>query len=71
MNLGELYGGVPLVTERITGPRYDFQRSSRVETYQLAIDDLENYALNLPETHAEAGRLVKGAVQHYFVPALY
>lgn len=65
MNLGELYGGVPLVTERITGPRYDFQRSTRVETYQLAIDDLENYALNLPETHAEAGRLVKGAVQHY------
>lgn len=65
MNLGELYGGVPLVDERITTPRYDFQRSTRVETYQFAIDDLENYSLALPETHAEAGRLVKGVAQHF------
>lgn len=65
MNLGELFGGVPLVTERITEPRYDFKRSTRIETYQLAIDDLEQYSLKLPETTAEAGRLVRGAVQHY------
>lgn len=65
MNLGELFGGVPLVTERITGPRYDFKRSTRVETYQLAIDDLEQFSLKLPETTSEAGRLVKGAAQHY------
>lgn len=65
MNLGELYGGVPLVKERITTPRYDFQRSTRVETYQFAIDDLENFSLVLPETHSEAGRLVKGAAQHF------
>lgn len=65
MNLGELYGGVPLVAERITGPRYDFKRSTRIETYQFAIDDLEQYSLKLPETHSEAGRLVRGAAQHY------
>lgn len=65
MNLGELYGGVPLVAERITEPCYDFARSTRVETYQFAIDDLEKYSLALPETTGEAGRLVKGAVQHY------
>lgn len=40
-NLGELYGGVPLVTEITTTPRYDFKRSSRLETYQYAIDELE------------------------------
>lgn len=65
MNLGELFGGVPLVKERITTPRYDFKRSTRVETYQFAIDDLENYSLALPETHTDAGRLVKGAAQHF------
>lgn len=65
MNLGELFGGVPLVAERITEPRYDFERSTRVETYQFAIDDLEKFALNLSDTNAEAGRLVKGVVQHY------
>lgn len=34
MNLGELYGGVPIVKKFYTHPRYDFRRSSRVETYQ-------------------------------------
>ena len=47
-----------LVTDRITRPRDDYQLSSRVETYQRAIDDLENYALNLTDNHAEAGLLV-------------
>ena len=31
-NLGELYGGVPLITEVTTTPRYDYQRASRMET---------------------------------------
>lgn len=62
-NLGELYGGVPIVKELTTSPRYDYQRSSRLETYQFAIDEMEQ-CLVLPETVAEAGQLVKGAVQH-------
>ena len=63
-NLGELYGGVPLVTEITTTPRYDFKRSSRLETYQYAIDELEAILNDLPETTGTMGRLVRGAAQH-------
>jgi SusD family. len=63
-NLAELYGGVPIVTEISTVPRYDFVRTTRVETYQYAIDEMEAILNDLPETTATAGRLVKGAAQH-------
>lgn len=63
-NLGELYGGVPIVTEIATVPRYDFVRTSRVETYQFAIDELEAILNDLPVTTPTAGRLVRGAAQH-------
>lgn len=63
-NLGELYGGVPIVTEITTTPRYDFQRTTRVETYQYAIDEMEDILDDFPETTEIPGRLVKGAVQH-------
>lgn len=62
--MGELYGGVPLVTEITTTPRYDFKRSSRLETYQYAIDELEAILNDLPETTGTMGRLVRGAAQH-------
>lgn len=63
-NLGELYGGVPLVTEITTTPRYDFVRASRLETYQFAIDELEAILDDMPETTSSPGRLVRGAAQH-------
>jgi len=63
-NLGELYGGVPIVTEISTTPRYDFKRSTRLETYQFAIDELEAIINDLPETTSTQGRLVRGAAQH-------
>jgi hypothetical protein len=63
-NLAELYGGVPLVKEIYTEPRYDFTRSTRVEIYQFAIDELEAVLADLPVTTAQGGRLVKGAAQH-------
>ena len=63
-NLGELYGGVPIVTEIATTPRYDFVRATRVETYQFAIDELEAILNDLPVTTPIAGRLVRGAAQH-------
>lgn len=63
-NLGELYGGVPIVTEITTTPRYDFQRTTRVETYQYAIDEMEAILNDLPETTEIPGRLVRGAAQH-------
>lgn len=64
LNLAELFGGVPLVTEVITEPRYDFVRASRVETYQYVIDELTAIEGDMPETHPQGGRVVRGAVQH-------
>lgn len=63
--LGELFGGVPIVTELATVPRYDFVRSTRAETYQFAIDELEAILNDLPETTTQSGRIVRGAAQHY------
>ncbi|PWJ55019.1 putative outer membrane starch-binding protein [Dyadobacter jejuensis] len=63
-NLGELFGGVPLVTEVSKTPQYDFGRSTRVETYQFAIDDLLSIENDLPETSVSGGRIVRGAAQH-------
>lgn len=62
-NLGELFGGVPLVTETATSPRYDYVRATRLETYQYAIDELEAILSDVPES-ADAGYIVRAAVQH-------
>jgi len=64
-NLGELYGGVPLVDQVYTEAKYDFERSTRRQTYQFAIDDLESVLNDLPETTDQGGRIVRGAAQHY------
>ena len=63
-NLGELFGGVPIVTEPTDEPRYDYERTTRMETYDFAIKEMEEIVGQFPATTAEAGRLVKGAVQH-------
>ena len=63
-NLGELFGGVPIVTDLTTEPRYDYTRSTRLETYQFAIDEWEACLNDLPETTAEAGKLVRAAALH-------
>ena len=63
-NLAELFGGVPIVTEIYTVPRFDFKRATRVETYQFAITEMEAIEADLPETTLIGGRLVKGAAQH-------
>ncbi len=63
-NLAELYGGVPLVTEIATAPRYDYTRETRVNIYQFAITELEDIENDLPETTAIGGRLIRGAAQH-------
>ncbi|ANH83194.1 glycan metabolism protein RagB [Niabella ginsenosidivorans] len=63
-NLGEEFGGVPIVTEVSTTPKYDFTRSTRVETYDFAITEMEAILNDLPATTVAGGRLVKGAAQH-------
>ncbi|MDO6605199.1 RagB/SusD family nutrient uptake outer membrane protein [Arenibacter palladensis] len=63
--LAELFGGVPIVTELVNEPRYDYVRATREETYQFAIDELEAIVNDLPETTPQGGRLVKGVALHY------
>jgi len=63
-NLAELFGGVPIVTDISTTPKFDFKRETRVATYQFAITEMEAIEGDLPETTAIGGRLVKGACQH-------
>lgn len=48
-NLGELWGGVPIVDRIISEAKYDFVRATRIETYQFAINDLESIVDYLPE----------------------
>jgi hypothetical protein len=63
-NLAELFGGVPIVTDISLAAKFDFKRSTRVETYQFAITEMEAIEPNLPEITGIGGRLVKGAAQH-------
>lgn len=69
MTLAELYGGVPLVSEFYTTPKYDFERSSREETYRFAISDLKAALADMPDYPQEAGRVAKGATCHYLSEA--
>jgi len=63
-SLAQLFGGVPIVEELATEPRFDYARASRAEVYQFAISELEAAVPNLPETTEQPGRVVKGAAQH-------
>ena len=68
LNLGELWGGVPISDEFSETPRTDWVRSSRKDTYLFAIADLEAAAAVLPE-HQQPGRVGKGAAYHFLAEA--
>lgn len=63
-NLAEEFGGVPIVTEITPVPKYDYVRSTRTETYDFAISEMEGILEDLPATTVNGGRLVRGAAQH-------
>lgn len=62
--LGHAFGGVPIVTEPTTIPRYDYVRASRKEVYEQAINDAEYASQHLPNEHTQAGRVVKATADH-------
>ena len=71
LRLGELFGGVPMVMEYTEVPNYGYNRASRTETYQAAIDDLTEAYNGLPwDVKAEYGRAGKGAAGMYLGEAL-
>ena len=69
LSLGELFGGVPLVDKFNKDLKLDFVRSSREETYNFAIKDLESATQNLPDYPSEAGKVGKGIAYHFLSEA--
>ena len=69
LRLGEVYGGVPIVTEFSEDLKYDYVRNTRQEVYQWAIDNLEAAAAALPQYPAQDGRVAQGAAKHYLAEA--
>ncbi|MCQ2143416.1 MAG: RagB/SusD family nutrient uptake outer membrane protein [Bacteroidales bacterium] len=63
-NLGETFGGVFLVPDLCFEPKFDFERKTRVETYQYAIDELECCIDDFPATPLQPARLARGAALH-------
>ncbi|XOV91043.1 MAG: RagB/SusD family nutrient uptake outer membrane protein [Bacteroidota bacterium] len=64
-SMAQLFGGVAIVTEVASEPRFDYERASRAAVYQFAIDELEAIVNDLPETTDQPGRVVRGAAQHF------
>jgi hypothetical protein len=62
--LAETFGGVPLVTDRITAPTFNFIRAAEADVYTQIIQDLNDAITVLPSTTTDAGRVTLGVAQH-------
>lgn len=63
--LAYLFGGVPLVLEEITEPKFNFVRASKAEVLNQAISDLNFAVANLPGMNVVLkGEIHKLAAQH-------
>ena len=63
--LVNLYGGVPIVEQQITSPKFDFTRASRTDVLQFIRKDLEEAANELPVVGNESnGKIYKAAAYH-------
>ena len=69
LRLAECYGGVPIVDSYSEDLRFDYARSTRKETYEFAIADLESAVTGLPDYPKQDGRVAKGAANHYLAEA--
>ena len=69
LRLGECFGGVPIVEEYSDELRFNYERSTRQETYAFAIADLEAAAAALPQYPEADGRVGQGLAYHYLAEA--
>lgn len=60
LRLAECFGGVPLVDTYSEEVRFDYERATRQETYEFAVEDLKYALENLPDK-PNIGRAGKGA----------
>lgn len=61
--LANIYGGVPIVKDKITEPKFDFVRNPRLEVLNFAAKDLEE-AVNLLPLQVKDGRIPRAAAFH-------
>jgi len=71
LELGVVFGGVPLVTEFSETPKFDYERATRQATLEYAIDNLLSGYETLPETLSmgQPGRAGKSAAALYLSKA--
>ena len=69
LRLGELFGGVPIQETLGTELKFDYERSTREETYNYAIKCFEDALPGLPEYPKQSGRVAKGVVNHFLAEA--
>jgi len=69
LRLGEMFGGVPIQERLSEELKFDYERTTRAETYTYAIGLLESAVSNLPEYPAQSGRLAKGVANHFLSEA--
>jgi len=63
--LVNMYGGVPIVENQITEPKFDFKRASKLEVLEFIRKDLEEAADELQVMRNESnGRVYKAAAYH-------
>lgn len=62
--LVETFGGVPIITDRITAPTFDFVRAGEADVYNQMISDLNDAIAVLPATTTDQGRVTLGVAQH-------
>lgn len=69
LRLAEMFGGVPIQDRLSEELKFDYERSTRAETYSYAIERLENAVAGLPDYPAQSGRLAKGVANHFLAEA--
>ena len=69
LRLGEMFGGVPIQEKFSEELKFDYERSSRADTYSYAIENLEFAAKNLPEKPRQNGRAGRGVANHFLAEA--
>lgn len=62
--LVSFFGGVPLITEEISEPKFDFVRATKDEVWALVLEDLKFASNNLPTANPTGARLSKAAADY-------
>lgn len=69
--LVNLYGGVPIVAERLTAPKFDFVRASKLEVLEFIVQDLEEAAQLLPLVGTTPDGRVHSAAAYHLLTEVY